>query len=101
MEEPRDTTLFDGHDHDLVRVEAALSALREEAVHDHGVPWLSAMSKLSSRNGRHVPAVSSSICRRSAAMPSGPRCAPERAVSSRMIHAASGGTNLPRARRSA
>src|SRR5204862_6163184 len=39
MEEPRDTTLFDGHDHDLVRVEAALSALREEAVHDHGVPW--------------------------------------------------------------
>ena len=39
MEEPRDTTLFDGHDHDLVRVEAALSALREEAVHAHGVPW--------------------------------------------------------------
>jgi hypothetical protein len=38
---------------------------------------LVAMSKLSSRSGRHVPPVSSSIRRRSDAMPSGPRCSPE------------------------
>ena len=38
MEEPRDAALFNGHEHGLVRVEAALSALRQEAVHDHRVP---------------------------------------------------------------
>ena len=37
MEESCDAALFDGHNHGLVRVEAALSALSEEAVHDHGV----------------------------------------------------------------
>jgi hypothetical protein len=38
MEEPRDAAVFNGHDDGLVRVEATLSALGEEAVHDHGVP---------------------------------------------------------------
>ena len=39
MEEPRDAVLFNGHDDGLMRVEEALSALREEPVHDHAVPW--------------------------------------------------------------
>jgi YD repeat-containing protein len=47
MEEPRDAALFNGDEDGLVRVEAALSALRQEAVHDHGVP----------RTGRDVEAV--------------------------------------------
>ena len=38
MEEPRDAAVCNGHDDGLVRVEAAVSALREEAIHDHGVP---------------------------------------------------------------
>jgi hypothetical protein len=59
-EEPRDAAVFNGHDDGLVRVEAALSALGEEAVHDTPCHGLVAMSKLSSRSGRHVQPVSSS-----------------------------------------
>ena len=61
MEEPRDAALFNGQDDGLVKVEAAFSALREEPVMITPCHGLIAMSKLSSRSGRQVPAVSSSM----------------------------------------
>lgn len=38
VEEPRNAALLGGQDDGLVRVEAALSAICQEAVKDHGVP---------------------------------------------------------------